>query len=78
MFENLDELVSEFYNVIDEISNIKEPNLINYNRPYNKEKRDLEHNIAFKVISQYFADRCLEEFIVKDHRLALIMNKELN
>ena len=52
--------------------------LINYKRPYNVEKRDLQINVNFRVMSQYFADRCLEEFIDSEHRLALIMNKDLN
>ena len=52
--------------------------LINFNRPYNVEKRDLQANVNFGVISQYFADRCLETYLDKDHRLALIMNRGRN
>lgn len=52
--------------------------IINFKRPYNVEKRDLQANVNFGVISQYFADRCLETYLDKDHRLALIMNRGAN
>lgn len=50
--------------------------LINLNRPYNVEKRSLQSYVNFKVISQYFAYRCLEEALNQDHKLALIMNRK--
>lgn len=50
----------------------------NFNRPYNKEKRDLQSYVNFGVISKYFAEKCLEDFKDREHRLALIINEGLN
>ena len=52
--------------------------LINVNRPYNKEKRDLKSYVNFGVISKYFADRCLEDFKDREHKEALKIHKEMN
>ena len=50
---------------------------INYNRPYNIEKRRLKSLVDFGVTSQYMSKRCLEEFKNIEHREALKMNKGL-
>jgi len=49
-----------------------------YDRPYEKELRLNKSYVNFGVISQYFMDRVMEDFLNKEHKKALILNREMN
>ena len=51
---------------------------INFYRPYNVEKRLNKSYVNFKVISQYFMDRVMEEFIIKEHKEAININRKFD
>lgn len=59
------------------IEQIKD-DFINYNRPYELEKKDLQDNINFGVISKYFAKCCLDSFKDQEHKEALKTNEMMN
>ena len=62
------------YNIIYKINN----DLLDKDRPYNREKRDLQSNVDFGVLSKYFASKCLKTFKDEEHKEALKINKEMN
>ena len=47
-------------------------------RPYEVEKKDLQDNVNFGVISKYFAQCCLNSFKDKEHKEALKTNEMMN
>lgn len=53
-------------------------NLINFNRPYNKELKRLKALITFGSISNFFAVKCSDEFREREHIEALKIDKEMN
>ena len=52
--------------------------IISFNRPYEVEKRLNQSYVNFRVISEYFMNVIMKEFINKEHKEAINLNRKFD